>query len=373
MDTLFNKSQKGKRCASIRPLRVGEWRYKNGRTKLDLPELSEVDLAKHYYELDSYKQQKEHTPLMSETISCLKGFKAVHPLQSEDSTQGYVQAFDMLTKLLIEITGFETISLASSFGCLEALWLVDEFFKTREDINRRKVVVTDESYKAVVEKSGFVPVVVNMDEGDIDLNNLANIIDKETAAIMMGNFERDIEDVKKIVHGAGALMVYEGARLGEIMGIVRPFDMGFDVACIDLGALFKLEESAFVIACKKDVGAAIPVPFIVKDKKGNCFWQHDSKTSIGRTSPYYGNAAAIIKALAYILTLGGDGLKETTQIEKLINQTNSPTRPKVKTKIKKIEEPIEQEVQIIEEEIVHQEQEAAIYEQETKECQNNEG
>ncbi|MCL2675801.1 MAG: aminomethyl-transferring glycine dehydrogenase subunit GcvPB [Firmicutes bacterium] len=343
METIFEKSKKGKRCSSIKPLRVPTHTIKNKYTRgdLNLPEVAEIDLVRHYtalsnrafgvdtgfYPLGSCTMK--YNPKLNDEAANLPGFTQIHPSQEVETVQGCMEAMYMLSEQLMEITGMDGISLQPSSGAhgeYLGLLLIDAYHKSRKQTGRTKILIPDSAHgtnPASAAMAGFEVVVVpsNADKG-VDIDALKALVGNDTAALMLTNpttlglFEKNIKEIGKIVHDAGGLLYYDGANLNAIMGIARPGDMGFDVIHLNIHKTFSTPHGgggpgSGPVGVKTALFPFLPNPSIIKTKRSEFEFKF-LESSIGKIGAYYGNFGVYIKALAYILTLGGDGLKESS-------------------------------------------------------------
>ncbi|HKL94469.1 MAG TPA: aminomethyl-transferring glycine dehydrogenase subunit GcvPB [Clostridia bacterium] len=343
MKTIFEQSKTGNRAATIRPLQVEEYVLDKLmlRAELPLPEVSEVDVTRHFtalskrafgvddgfYPLGSCTMK--YNPKLHEEIAGLEGFTNIHPLQPTDRTQGSLAVLNTLSAFLCEITGMNGMTLqpcAGAHGEYTGLMLIGAYHTARHDNKRKKILIPDSAHgtnPASAAMAGFevVSVKSNSEKG-VDLDNLRELVGEDTAALMLTNpttlglFEKNIVEISKIVHEAGGLLYYDGANLNAVMGIVRPADMGFDVVHLNLHKTFATPHGAGgpgsgPVGCKSELAKFLPNPYVEKTEQGFAF--ADSEKSIGKVTKFYGNFGVCVKALAYILTLGGKGLKEASE------------------------------------------------------------
>jgi glycine dehydrogenase subunit 2 len=343
VELIFDISRSGKRCSTIRQLRVPTHTIKNKylRSELNLPEVAEIDLARHYTELSRNafgvdngfyplgSCTMKYNPKMHEDVAGMNGFAATHPLQPTETIQGNLEAMFLLSEQLKEITGMDAVTLqpaAGAHGEYTGLLLIDAYHRSRKDAARTKIIVPDSAHgtnPASVVMAGFEIVNIPSDsEKGVDLEALKAAVGKDTAALMLTNpttlglFEKNIKEISKIIHDVGGLLYYDGANLNAIMGVVRPGDMGFDVIHINIHKTFSTPHGgggpgSGPVGCKKALMQFLPAPLVVKGKHEYELFVPGQ--SIGRVNSFFGNFGVYIKALAYILTLGGDGLKESAQ------------------------------------------------------------
>lgn len=344
MNLIFEISEQGKRCATIRKPDVKPAKISNKylrAQKPELPEVSEVDFARHYtalsrrafgvdtgfYPLGSCTMK--YNPKINEEVAGLEGFTQIHPLQPENTVQGALEVMETLSGYLAEITGMDAVTLqpnAGAHGEYTGLLLIAEYHAARKDFKRTKVIVPDSAHgtnpaSAVMAGFEIINVPSNEEKG-VDLEALKKVVGDDTAALMLTNpttlglFEKNIKEISKIIHDAGGLLYYDGANLNAVMGIVRPGDMGFDVVHLNLHKTFSTPHGgggpgSGPVGCKKALAPFLPNPAVVKTDKGYKF--ANGKNSIGKVASFYGNFGVYVRALAYIVALGAEGIKSAAQ------------------------------------------------------------
>ena len=344
MNLIFEISEQGKRCATIRTpdVKSAKLNKKYLRAqKPELPEVSEVDFARHYtalsrrafgvdtgfYPLGSCTMK--YNPKINEDVAALEGFTRIHPLQSESTVQGALEVMETLSGYLAEITGMDAVTLqpnAGAHGEYTGLLLIAEYHAARKDFKRTKVIVPDSAHgtnPASAVMAGFEIInVPSDDKKGVDIEALKAVVGDDTAALMLTNpttlglFEKNIKEISKIIHDAGGLLYYDGANLNAVMGVVRPGDMGFDVVHLNLHKTFSTPHGgggpgSGPVGCKKALAPFLPNPAVVKTDKGYKF--ANGKNSIGKVASFYGNFGVYVRALAYIVTLGAEGIKSAAQ------------------------------------------------------------
>lgn len=343
MKTIFEISKVGKRAVTFAPLNVpktdlGDYQRNDAPI---LPSVAEVDLVRHYtalskrafgvddgfYPLGSCTMK--YNPKVNEEIASLEGFSSVHPKQKIDEVQGSLEVMETLSACLCEITGMDAVTLqpcAGAHGEYTGLQLIKKYHEERGDSKRNKIIVPDSAHgtnPASAAMAGFEVIAVKSnDEKGVDLDELKAVVGGDTAALMLTNpttlglFEKNISEIDKIVHDAGGLLYYDGANLNAVMGIVRPGDMGFDVVHLNLHKTFSTPHGgggpgSGPVGCKAALKKFLPNPSVIKTEEGYDFGYSDD--SIGKVTSFYGNFGVFVKALAYIVTLGGEGLKEASE------------------------------------------------------------
>ncbi len=341
---IFETGKPGRRCACLPASDVPEvaippqlMRTKPAR----LPETAEVDLVRHYtnlsrkafgvdngfYPLGSCTMK--YNPKRNEEVAALKGFTGVHPLQGEETTQGCLKLMHTLAERICGITGMDAVTLqpaAGAHGEMTGLALIKAYLTDRGETERIKLIVPDSAHgtnPASAAMAGFTIVnIPSNPQGLVDVQALESVVGDDTAALMLTNpntlglFERDIEKIADIVHSAGGLLYYDGANMNAIMGISRPGDMGFDVMHLNLHKTFSTPHGgggpgSGPVACKEFLRPFLPSP-LVAEKDGIYSFENPEK-SIGRVRSFYGNFLVNVRALAYIMTLGAKGLRESSE------------------------------------------------------------
>jgi glycine dehydrogenase subunit 2 len=307
----------------------------------DFPELSQVEIVRHYTRLSQYNYSVDmgfyplgsctmkYNPKINEETAKLRGFSFIHPLQPEQLSQGAMRLMYELECFLAEITGMDSVTLqpaAGAHGELTGMLVVKAYF---DDIGqkRTKVLIPDTAHgtnPASVSMCGFdaVPIKSNED-GIIDKKSLKAAVDDDVAAIMITNpntlglFETDIKDISAIVHENGGLVYGDGANLNALMGVVSAGETGLDLVHINLHKTFSTPHGgggpgSGPLAVKKALSQYLPVPFI-KKKEQNYFFDYDVSKSIGKIRSFYGNFLICVRAYAYILSMGGSGLNRASR------------------------------------------------------------
>lgn len=306
-----------------------------------LPELSEIDLGRHYTELAKQTHgvndgfyplgscTMKYNPRINEEMAALPGFTQIHPLQPVDTVQGCLEAMYTAEKLLCEITGMDGMTLqpaAGAHGEYTGLLLIRKYHLKHGDTMRNKIIVPDSAHgtnPASAVMAGFEVVSVPSNEaGGVDLAALREAVGPDTAGLMLTNpntlgiFDHNILEITKIVHDAGGLCYYDGANLNAIMGQVRPGDMGFDCVHINLHKTFSTPHGgggpgSGPVGCKAFLEEFLPSPR-VREEGGSYFFDTPSQ-SLGQVRSFYGNFLVVIRALTYVLMLGRDGIPAASE------------------------------------------------------------
>jgi len=310
--------------------------------EVDLPEVSEVDVVRHYtllsnknygvdtgfYPLGSCTMK--YNPKINEDMSSLSSFANLHPYQPENTVQGALAMMYELDYMLSEISGMARVSLqpaAGAHGEMTGLMIIKAYHEKRGDSKRTKIIVPDSAHgtnPASAAVVGFdIIEVESTDKGLVDLESLKSVLSDEVAGFMLTNpntlglFEKDIKTIANLVHEAGGLLYYDGANMNAIMGISRPGDMGFDVMHYNLHKTFSTPHGgggpgSGPVGVKEDLVKFLPNPLIEKDGE-RYFLDYNRPDSIGKIKSFYGHFGVMIKAYTYILAMGAQGLKDASQ------------------------------------------------------------
>lgn len=309
----------------------------------DLPEVSEVDVIRHYtnladknfgvdtgfYPLGSCTMK--YNPKINENMAAMPGFALTHPLQKPETVQGNLRLLYELAESLAEISGMDACTLqpaAGAHGELTGILLIRAYHEKRGDTKRDKIIVPDSAHgtnPATAGMAGYKIIEIkSTKQGTVDVEALRAAVGDDTAGLMLTNpntlgiFEKDIKEIVEIVHDAGGLVYYDGANMNAIMGHARPGDMGFDVVHYNLHKTMSTPHGgggpgAGPVGVKKELLDFLPVPIVTKDgDKYGLDW--DRPDSIGKMKDFYGHFGILVRAYTYILTMGSDGLKRASEI-----------------------------------------------------------
>lgn len=309
-----------------------------------LPEVSELQAVRHYTNLSqqNYAIDTLFYPLGSCTMkynprgahkaASLPGFLGRHPLAPEAASQGHLACMYDLQEILKDVTGMKGVSLAPMAGAqgeFAGVAMIRAYHEAREDHQRTEIIVPTAAHgtnPATAVMCGYkvTEVPVNSD-GDVDLEALKEKVGPQTAGLMMTNpstcgvFERQIEAIATTVHDAGGLLYYDGANLNAILGKVKPGDMGFDVLHMNLHKTFATPHGgggpgAGPVGVGERLLPHLPVPVVTKEDHGyRWMGMEDLPLSIGTLSGFAGNAGILLRALAYALLLGREGMHRVGQ------------------------------------------------------------
>lgn len=311
--------------------------------ELDLPEVSENQVARHYtllsnknygvdtgfYPLGSCTMK--YNPKINEDMASLTGFSALHPYQDDSMSQGALELMYNLQESLGELSGMDAYSLqpaAGSHGELLGLMLIKAYHDKNGEPNRTKIIVPDASHgtnpaSAAVCGMEIIEIKSNAD-GSVSIEALKEALSDDVAGLMLTNpstlglFEQNIQEIQKLVHEAGGLLYYDGANMNAIMGKARPGDMGFDVIHWNVHKTLSTPHGgggpgAGPVGCKEFLREFLPVPTVekVEDKYALVY---DKPYSIGKVKGFYGNFGILVRAYTYIMTMGAEGLKHASEM-----------------------------------------------------------
>jgi glycine dehydrogenase subunit 2 len=301
------------------------------------PELSELEVVRHYTRLSQMNFgidsgpyplgscTMKYNPKVSEVIARRTGAAEVHPYQPEATVQGSLEVLWRLEKILAKVTGLPEISLqpaAGAHGEYASLLMVRAYFHDRGEADQRtEVLLPDTAHgtnPASAAMAGYTTREIVSKEGCVDLDALRNAVSDRTACFMLTNpntaglFESEILEIAKTVHSAGGMLYYDGANLNAILGVTSPGKMGFDVAHLNLHKTFATPHGgggpgAGVLAAGATLAPYLPIPRVVK--QGRRFHlDYDRPKSIGKIKTAYGNFGLDLRALAFALSHGEQGL-----------------------------------------------------------------
>lgn len=308
----------------------------------NLPEVDELTAVRHFTNLSQLNYgldagfyplgscTMKYNPKRNEAVCRLSGFTNIHPYQPVETVQGALQLMYELERMLAEITGMEAVSLqpaAGSHGELAGMMIIKAYHRNRNDEARDTIVIPDSAHgtnPASAVFAGFKTVEVKSnDRGGVDLEALRNLMGPHIAGLMLTNpntlgiYDDQILEIAKTVHDAGGLLYYDGANANAILGISKPGDTGFDVVHLNLHKTFSTPHGgggpgAGPIGVSSRLVSFLPKPVIIKSEQGYDF-DYDRPLSIGRVKNFYGNFGVLVRAYAYIRTMGAEGLKTASE------------------------------------------------------------
>ena len=305
------------------------------KDSIGLPQLSELDVLRHYKELSdrNFCIEKgfyplgsctmKYNPKVNELLASLEGFANLHPMQSDEDSQGALELMYNLQEKLKYITGMDAVSLqpaAGAHGELTGMMVIKKYFEVKGEANRKKVIIPDSAHgtnPASAKMCGYEIVEVKSNEkGQVDVEALKSLLDENVAAIMMTNpntlgiFEEKVLEISKLIHDNGSLLYYDGANFNAIMGWTNPALMGFDVVHLNLHKTFATPHGgggpgAGPIGVVEKLKDYLPSPVITKD--GDKYKrEYNIPHSIGKVRSFYGNFGVLVRAYAYILMMGSN-------------------------------------------------------------------
>ena len=313
------------------------------KDELNLPEVSEVDIIRHYTNLSNKNFgvdtgfyplgscTMKYNPKINEDMANLDGFKNLHPYQPEETVQGALKLMYELDKALCEVAGMDKMTLqpaAGAHGELTGLTLIKAYHENKGDTKRTKIIVPDSAHgtnPASAVMAGFDTIEIkSTKEGLVDVESLKAALSDEVAGLMLTNpntlglFEREIKEIADLVHEAGGLLYYDGANANAILGQARPGDMGFDVVHFNIHKTFSTPHGgggpgSGPVGVKNILLDFLPTPTVEKD--GDKYYlNYDVPHTVGRMKDFYGHFNIIVRAYTYILTMGKDGLKKASEM-----------------------------------------------------------
>jgi glycine cleavage system P protein (glycine dehydrogenase) subunit 2 len=347
LPTVYERSVAGRRGIDLPELDVpaAELPAAELREDCGLPELSELEVVRHYlalsqrnfgvdsgfYPLGSCTMK--YNPKINEEIARLRGFAESHPLQDPEAVQGNLALMFELQRWLAEIGGFAAVSLEPAAGAhaeFAGLLMMRAYHHDRGDTRRTRMLIPDSAHGTNPASSamvGFSPVELRTDKrGNIDLEAVRAACDDTVAGIMITNpntlglFEEQIREVVRLVHGCGGLVYGDGANLNALAGVARPGDLGFDVMHYNLHKTFSTPHGgggpgAGPVGVSAPLKDFLPAPLVASRNSGGGV-RYDFVTppkSIGRISGFSGNFGMFVRAYAYIRQHGAAGLRENSE------------------------------------------------------------
>ena len=330
------------------------------RDELPLPEVSELDLVRHFVRLSQLNHSVDtgfyplgsctmkHNPKVNEKVAALPGFTRTHPYQYHGLVQGNLRLMFELQEYLKELGGFRAVSLqpaAGAHGELTGVLMIRAYHEARGDVGRNVILVPDSAHgtnPASTTMSGYVMAELQSDvRGNVDLADLRTHCNDNVAGMMLTNpntlglFDEHVLEICDVVHRCGGLMYGDGANFNAIMGVVRPADLGFDVMHYNLHKTFSTPHGgggpgAGPVGAVGELADFLPGPIVSTvvqtgdcasadcrtedDAIGSCYGLVMPPRSIGRVKSFYGNFGVFVRANAYIRALGAEGLREASQM-----------------------------------------------------------
>jgi len=311
------------------------------RKELKLPSISERYLMKHVVNLSQMNYSVDngahllgsctmkYNPKLLERVATLEGFCNLHPLQPEQTVQGALRLMFELEQLLARISGMYEVSLQPAGGAqgeFAGMLITKAYFEEKGE-KRGKIIVPDSAHgtnPASAAMAGFEVLEIKSREGMVDASLLRKMVDGDVAALMLTNpntlglFEEDVGEIADIMHSNGSLLYYDGANMNAILGKTNPGIMGFDIVHFNLHKTFATPHGgggpgAGPVGVRKGLEQFLPIPRVRKD--GEIYrLDYNLPHSIGKLHSFYGNFLVLVRAFAYILLNGSDGLKTNSEI-----------------------------------------------------------
>ena len=313
----------------------------NVRTEIEgFPEVSEVEAIRHFTRLSTWNYAidlgvyplgsctMKYNPRVNELVARTEGLAWAHPYQPEHLSQGAMQVCAVLERALCEITGMDAVTLqpaAGAHGEMTGILLIRALLQSRGN-PRHKLIIPDSAHgtnPATATMAGYVVQNVHSNErGLVDVAELERLVDEDTAGIMITNpntlgvFEENIHRISELLHAKGALVYMDGANMNALVGMVRPGDFGVDVMHLNLHKTFSTPHGgggpgAGPVAVKAHLEPFLPIPRLTRLNDA-WHWDSDRPQTVGRVRAFYGNFGVLVRALAYIMAHGRDGLRQAT-------------------------------------------------------------
>ncbi|MDX9997736.1 MAG: aminomethyl-transferring glycine dehydrogenase subunit GcvPB [Phenylobacterium sp.] len=316
------------------------------RKDLPLPGLSEPEAVRHYVRLSQKNHAidlalyplgsctMKHNPRLNERMARLPGFSDVHPLQPVSTVQGALALMDGLAHWLKALTGMPAVALppkAGAHGELCGLLAIHAAHDAKGDTARRRVLVPTSAHGTNPATAAFVGYsvteIAQTEDGRVDLVDLAAKLGPDVAAIMVTNpntcglFERDVIEIARLAHEAGAYFYCDGANFNAIVGKVRPGDLGVDAMHINLHKTFSTPHGgggpgAGPVVLSEALAPFAPAPWVVSDENGFRLVEEaagEAAQAFGRMSAFHGQMGMFVRAYAYMLSHGADGLRQVAE------------------------------------------------------------
>lgn len=345
---IFELSQPGKKGYNLPELDVEEAALVNiipaeylREEDLNLPEVSEVDVIRHYTNLSNKNYgvdtgfyplgscTMKYNPKINEDMAALDGFTNMHPYQTEGCAQGSLQLMYELSGSLSEIAGMDSTTLqpaAGAHGELTGILIIKAYHEKNGEGHRDKIILPDSAHgtnPATAAMAGYKTIEIkSTKEGTVDIEALKAAVGDDTAGFMLTNpntlgiFESHIQEIEEIIHEAGGLLYYDGANANAILGRTRPGDMGFDVVHFNIHKTFSTPHGGGgpglgSVGVKDFLTEFLPVP-VVDKKDEKYILDYDYPNSIGKVKDFYGHFGIAVRAYTYLLSMGSDGLKQAS-------------------------------------------------------------
>ncbi len=345
---IFEKSSAGKAAWKLPPLDVPEVdtaKLLGNAERKDLgvmPEVSEIEIIRHFTRLSTWNYAidlgmyplgsctMKYNPRVNEVVARLEGIANGHPYQPEKISQGALRIIKTLSDCLIEITGMDAITLqpaAGAHGELTGLLIARAYHESKGN-PRKKVLIPDSAHGTNPATAAMVGYAVenlkSNSRGMVEVSALEAQMNDDVAVLMLTNpntlgvFEQEIDKIAKLMHAKGGLLYMDGANMNALVGKVRPGDFGVDVMHLNLHKTFSTPHGgggpgSGPVAVKRALEPFLPTPVVITKNDGTLGFDYNRPQSVGRVRSFYGNFGMFVRALAYILANGPDGLRQTTE------------------------------------------------------------
>jgi len=344
---LFENSSPGKGGYQLPPLDVpavdaaSALGAANTRSEIEgFPEVSEVEAIRHFTRLSTQNYAidlglyplgsctMKYNPRVNEQVARIEGLAWAHPYQPESLSQGILEVMGTLETILAEITGMDAITLqpaAGAHGEFTGILMIRALLESQGN-PRKKLLIPDSAHgtnPATATMAGYqVENIKSNQRGMVDVESLARAVDEDVAALMITNpntlgvFEENITRIAEILHAKGAQVYMDGANMNALVGVARPGDFGIDVMHLNLHKTFSTPHGgggpgSGPVAVKQHLIPFLPKPRLER-ADNRWTWNYDRPQSVGRVRAFYGNIGMHVRALAYIMAHGGDGLRNAT-------------------------------------------------------------
>ena len=342
---IFEKSKPGRKAYTLpswngeKQINDPEKYFRSGR--IGLPEESEAEIIRHYVNLSTKNHHVDkgfyplgsctmkYNPKINEKLTSFEGFTEIHPYQNENTIQGILELYHELDSMLCEVSGLSKVSLqpvAGAHGEWTALKVIKAYHESKGN-PRKKVIIPDTAHgtnPASIIMAGYEVVQLDStEEGLVDVDELRDCFDEDTAAFMITNpntlglFEKNIKEIAEIVHAKGGLLYMDGANFNALLGIVKPGDLGFDIMHFNLHKTFSTPHGgggpgAGPIGVVEDLIPFLPVPDVIKENDRYKL-NYNVPQTIGKVHSFYGNYLVLVKAYIYMKMLGNNGLHRVSE------------------------------------------------------------
>src|SRR5215469_13343263 len=345
---IFERSSPGKKGYRLAPLdvpAVDAHKLLGSAARQDLgnmPEVSEMEIIRHFTRISTWNYAidlgmyplgsctMKYNARVNEVVARLYGLAESHPYQPERLSQGALRILQALREALMDLTGMDAITLqpaAGAHGEMTGILLVRAYLESKGN-PRKKILIPDSAHgtnPATAAICGYaVENLKSNAHGMVDISALAAQMNEDVAGLMLTNpntlgiFEQEIHKIADILHHKGGLLYMDGANMNALVGKTRPGDFGVDVMHLNLHKTFSTPHGgggpgSGPVACKNSLAPFLPKPVIKEKPDGTLGFDYDRPLSVGRVRMFYGNFGMHVRALAYILANGYDGLRQTTE------------------------------------------------------------